>query len=635
MTDFGPKVATNGDGVAAGISVQTRSGDPLIGARLGPYRIDRLLGAGGMGAVYLGVDVALARRAAIKVLSMMSPRSVARFVDEARQQARLDHPHIVSVYGAGTEIVAGLETHYIALQYVEGKSLSELVREHGALDMLSATDLMLDAARGLYYVHAEGILHRDVKPANILVDVADRALLADFGVARGPESGGFTTDGEFIGTSSFASPEQLARRELDERSDLFGLGTCFHFALTGAEPEAPSGKLGELPRFPVDEAWPPAVRYVLERLLARDANDRFETALDAIDALERARRALTRAEDEPELDEEPARNGIGFLAILGLTFLVVIAFGIAFGPGLFDAGEAEAPRLSVDVEVPARPEPLEPPESTARVAEIAPPAPSALTEIQRVPVTPQIPPLVAEARKLVAEWGLRIEAAHGPDAPDSLGDRVALVTAGPIDALAALERQALFDEDDELLGELDGAMIRFAPKASDALDRIEVGPFSRAAGDIHFDALPVTNLQYFAFLLGLVRNDERRFLKPLEVQPDLASCRWIEFRAPRPIRRPCFEGLFAPVVALSELAISEFAISRHKRVPSREEWEAMVAPWLVEGGIGRPSNVLERFLWDDAVFYAGGVTPTERAVVFRSISVRPTQRALRLVRGLR
>src|SRR5829696_9830590 len=195
-------------------------------ALAGRYEVERELGAGGMGQVLLGRDIALDRPVAIKVIApdlASSPASRQRFLREARTVARLRHPNIVAVYAAGE--ADGLL--YFVMEYVEGESLRQMLEREGRVDgprVADAVSLLADLARALGYAHAQGVIHRDVKPENVLLDGATgRAMLTDFGVARAFASGNdsdgdtvATRTGFVVGSPRYMSPEQaVGERELD------------------------------------------------------------------------------------------------------------------------------------------------------------------------------------------------------------------------------------------------------------------------------------------------------------------------------------------------------------------------------------------------------------------------------------
>ena len=201
------------------------------------YRIERLLGRGGMGAVYLAHELALDRDVAIKVLPPDqggTPQMRARFKQEARTAARLTHPNIVPLYTFGE--IDGLM--YFVMGYVSGDSLAARLRRDGALSPETTRVVLADLAGALEYAHRQGIVHRDLKPDNILIDAGSgAALLTDFGIAKAPVGGQLTMTGQIVGTPHYMSPEQArGQSDVDARSDLYSLGVMAYEMLAGRRP---------------------------------------------------------------------------------------------------------------------------------------------------------------------------------------------------------------------------------------------------------------------------------------------------------------------------------------------------------------------------------------------------------------
>ncbi len=266
------------------------------------------LGRGGMGAVYAGRDLTLDRPVAIKVLAghlAADPQYVERFVREARTAARLNHPNVVQVYGAGQE--QGLA--YIALERIDGCSLAELTRERGALAPRRACELVAGAARGLAAAHNQGVVHRDIKPENVLLTREGAPKLADFGLAR-PVDQRITTSGVFLGTPRYASPEQCNLGEVTPASDLYSLGVVLYELLAGRTPHEAATPLGLFhkiltePPAPLDVPdLPAALGAAVMRLLAKDPLARGEGAAALASELE----AFAAALPEPAPEDDPLR----------------------------------------------------------------------------------------------------------------------------------------------------------------------------------------------------------------------------------------------------------------------------------------------------------------------------------------
>ncbi|NMC20628.1 MAG: serine/threonine protein kinase, partial [Thermogutta sp.] len=208
---------------------------------LGKYRLLRLLGHGGMGEVYLAEHVTMHRRAAIKLISpriSRNPQAVEQFLTEARSIAALDHPNIVHAYNVDT---FG-DQYYLVMEYVEGESLQELVNAHGPLPIPEAADVIRQCAEGLSHVHERGILHCDIKPANLLINAQGVVKILDLGMARliqGERAAGSQPQDGLLGSVDFMAPEMAMQSgSLDRRADIYSLGCTFFFALTGRAPFA-------------------------------------------------------------------------------------------------------------------------------------------------------------------------------------------------------------------------------------------------------------------------------------------------------------------------------------------------------------------------------------------------------------
>lgn len=269
----------------------------------GEYSLERELGRGGMGIVYLAREVQLDRLVAIKVL----PESLAaradireRFMREARMAASLSHPHIVPIYRVGES--KGFV--FFAMAYVNGETLGERLRTRGPLPPSVATRLMREVAWALSYAHGRGIVHRDIKPDNILIEAeTGRALVTDFGIARGAEETALSDPGRVMGTAHFMSPEQASNAPLDGRSDFYALGVVGYLALSGKLPfDAPSvpalliKQVSEQPTpvAAVAPALPRGLALVIDRCLRKSPDERFASGEELAEALESAT-ALVRS----------------------------------------------------------------------------------------------------------------------------------------------------------------------------------------------------------------------------------------------------------------------------------------------------------------------------------------------------
>jgi len=209
---------------------------PLAASLAGQYDIDRELGRGGMGVVYLARDVKLDREVAIKVLPPLLAGSAEvreRFLREARTAARLSHPNIVAIHRAD-EVDSRV---FFVMGYIAGESLADRLRRTGPLDPREAVPVIRDVANALAYAHERGIVHRDIKPENILLDASSgRAMVTDFGIARVAEAAPLTMTGQVLGSVHYMSPEQVSGDTLDGRSDLYSLGVVAFQSLSGRLP---------------------------------------------------------------------------------------------------------------------------------------------------------------------------------------------------------------------------------------------------------------------------------------------------------------------------------------------------------------------------------------------------------------
>jgi serine/threonine-protein kinase len=260
-------------------------------ALAGRYSLERELGRGGMGIVYLAREVRLDRRVAIKLLPPVlaaQPAPRERFVGEARTAAQLSHPNIIPIY---TVDEVG-DFVYFVMAYIEGETLAQRVRQTGPLKSAAAARMLREVAWALAYAHAQGVIHRDVKAENILLEAATgRAVVADFGIARRVQAAGRTGEGELVGTPEYMSPEQASGEPVDGRSDLYSLGIVAYFALTGRLPfvaETMSAVLmQQLTRPPpplVTLDAPGSLIAAVERCLAKDPDARFQKGEDFAEA---------------------------------------------------------------------------------------------------------------------------------------------------------------------------------------------------------------------------------------------------------------------------------------------------------------------------------------------------------------
>ena len=259
------------------------------------YRLERRLGVGGMATVQLAFDTRLERNVAVKLLAEHLAEDssfVSRFRREALAAARLVHPNIVQVFDFGTDVHSGRQ--FIVMEYVDGHSCAELLRDNGPMSPRDAVEILTQACRGLDYAHRNGVVHRDVKPGNLMVNTDGVVKLADFGIAKAAEQSDITKVGSVLGTAAYLSPEQARGEPAGPASDMYALGVVSYQLMAGRLPyEAASltdlARLQETappPRLS-DEVRdvPPALSAAVARALARDPARRYEDAAEMEDAL--------------------------------------------------------------------------------------------------------------------------------------------------------------------------------------------------------------------------------------------------------------------------------------------------------------------------------------------------------------
>ncbi|NDD27071.1 MAG: serine/threonine-protein kinase [Proteobacteria bacterium] len=274
----------------------TSSGGSMISATIGRYHILQELGRGGMGVVYKGHDPVLQRSVAIKILGQQlvgNPESKERFIREAQAAARLNHPNIAGIYDINEQ--DGI--YYLVLEFIPGKNLDTILREHkGPMAVQEALKYFIPAAQALDYAHQHSIIHRDVKPANILVREGDEAVkVADFGIARvEAETSGLTQQNQLLGSLYYISPEQIRGEKPDRRLDIYALGIMLYEMLTGDLPFKAdnAGQLMQLhltaqPKPPTifNLHIPRNVETAILKALAKDPAERFQNVQDLLNAL--------------------------------------------------------------------------------------------------------------------------------------------------------------------------------------------------------------------------------------------------------------------------------------------------------------------------------------------------------------
>ena len=291
------------------------AGEKRNQVKLGRYEIVRELGKGAMGIVYLAKDPLIGRLVALKTIRPSAHADdedtkefQARFVREAQAAGILNHPSIVTVHDIGVDEPTGVS--FIAMEYVEGQNLKEVLSAGRPLSFEQAADIIAQVAEGLDFAHAKGIVHRDVKPANIILLEGNRAKITDFGIAKITSgAANLTTTGQFLGTPNYMAPEQIKGTPVDGRSDIFSLGICLYECLTHRKPfggdslTSISYKIVHEPFPPLQEAnptIPDGFADVVGHCLAKDPVKRYQRGKDVANAL----RVVIRGE-RPTRSNEP------------------------------------------------------------------------------------------------------------------------------------------------------------------------------------------------------------------------------------------------------------------------------------------------------------------------------------------
>jgi eukaryotic-like serine/threonine-protein kinase len=306
----------------------------------GRYRVIRRLGSGGMADVYCAEDTQLGRQVALKLLYRRFAEDaefVERFRREASSAAGLQHPNVVGIFDRGEWD----GTYYIAMEFLPGRNLKQVVRDHGALEPALAVDLVVQILKAARFAHRRGIVHRDIKPHNVIVDDEGRAKVTDFGIARAGTSE-MTETGSIMGTAQYLSPEQAQGHPVDARSDLYSIGIVLYELLTGQLPfDADSPvtialkQVSEEPVSPMrlNPAVSPALDAVVMRALRKDPAQRFQDADAFIAALESALtggyvETVAVAEDPVALLEEEDRRDRRRIAVVALILLALAALAV-------------------------------------------------------------------------------------------------------------------------------------------------------------------------------------------------------------------------------------------------------------------------------------------------------------------
>jgi eukaryotic-like serine/threonine-protein kinase len=290
-----------------------RSGDVLDDR----YRLDGPIAAGGMGEVWRATDVTLGRMVAVKLLRpalLADPQSDARFQAEARTMAALAHPNVIKVYDYGHAPPAGGGAAYLVMSYVDGEPLSRRIAEAGRLPVAETGSVLIQAAEALHAAHRGGIIHCDVKPANLLVAADGTVTLVDFGVARAGAVSAATVARVVLGTALYMAPEQVTGRPVTPATDVYALGAVGYHCLAGRPPFTGETALQVALRHLSDEPLPLPrdvprdLRRLIARAMNKDPARRYPTAADFAAAVHRS--LTTRGSTSPQMVDLPVRADV-------------------------------------------------------------------------------------------------------------------------------------------------------------------------------------------------------------------------------------------------------------------------------------------------------------------------------------
>jgi len=317
----------------------------LIGKTIGNYKIISKLGSGGMAVVYKAHELSLNRIVALKVLSSHLSENnefIKRFEREARAAAKLNHPNIIQIYAIGEE--EGI--YFFSMEYVKGKTLAQIIEEEKKLTYDRAIPIIIQTAEALSEAHKHGIVHRDMKPSNIMVNNNGTVKVTDFGIAYVSQETKLTKSGSIIGTPEYLSPEQCEAKAIDNRSDIYSLGVTFYELLSGKTPykaDTPVSMLMEIVKgnFPplnkVNPDVPEFIQKIVEKMMQTKPEERFNTVNELIESLKKHMEISINTKDFEKRKHieklyEPEKRKNKGLRVAGiLIFILIIGAGAFFG----------------------------------------------------------------------------------------------------------------------------------------------------------------------------------------------------------------------------------------------------------------------------------------------------------------
>lgn len=552
----------------------------LTGETLGGCRLEEKLGQGAMGTVFRARHLALEKTVAVKLLNpsrFYEKRQVERFFREARSAASIEHQNIVSVQDVGQE--KGL--YYIVMQYIEGESLQDRIRREKKLSIEEAIRIAIDVAKGLSVAHGKGVVHRDVKPANILLTKEGEVKIADFGLAyRGDNDGTVTNGMEVLGTPAYMSPEQIDGRQVDHRADLYSLGVTLYYLTTGKKPFEGATPMEVLlkhmserlvPPTQIDPRIPRALGQVIERLMAKDVENRYGSADELMKDLSEIRdggkpKVVVAMEDYIQRMEELATETADPKSRHPLAAAVVSGLVAAVCAILFTVALPDMKAATPAFVAPGNPLDEEAGRAFAAADEFARQNPSALEEATKLLTKiatdyESVPPWPTKARSRIREIERRYDDLAREKTGEGLARASHLAGSGdPGAALLALSRLDPVWRKGAVGSQIEAARQRYLADLirTTGMTFVPEGTFL-AGEDRHEEHLP-------AFFVDVTEVSNRDYAKFVAATGRPAPPGW-------PDGRPERGREDEPVVGVTYEDAEAYATWLGKRLPTALEWE--------------------------------------------------------------